>query len=255
MSFYERFVKLLFEQLRYIFLNYDENKNLKFESNEIEAILLHVFGFTAAEIQFIMLEIFRVDVRYKDGITFEDLCSIILDIYFIHILLMRRYTEFGKAGWKEIKINCEQFMNLVNGACYFITIKPFEEDLKAIFLDLDTDKDGFITLWEYVLFIRKYIGRDLSIEDVPPSPKKKPVKQIPESDHKDTEKNFVELIWGELKRLFDLYDGGSKGYLSEEEFKSFAVEVLNEKSDNELKYIFWNLFRLDEDSDMKIQFE
>jgi len=55
--------------------------------------------------------------------------------------------------------------------------------------------------------------------------------------------------------LFDKYGGDPKGFLNEEEFKTFAVEVLNEKSDTELKYIFWNLFRLDKNMDFNIEFE
>lgn len=43
--------------------------------------------------------------------------------------------------------------------CFFITIKPYLEDLKSIFEALDTDKDGFITLSQYIDFIRKYLGK------------------------------------------------------------------------------------------------
>lgn len=187
-----------------------------FEPNEIEAILLNVFGFNQREIQYIMLEIFRIDARYHENICFEDLCAIILDIYFVNIWLMRRYDDFGKAGWKERKINCQEFIILITDACSFVTIRPFEEDLKAIFADLDTDKDGYITIRQYIEFIRKHIGRGLGIEDLPASPKKEPKVEVkPPENNKEVELNFVEAIWGELKRLFDLYDKGNKGYLVE----------------------------------------
>lgn len=38
---------------------------------------------------------------------------------------------------------------------------------------------------------------------------------------------FIEAIWGELKKYFDKYDIGSKGYLNEAEVKAFVVEVLH----------------------------
>jgi Ca2+-binding EF-hand superfamily protein len=33
----------------------------------------------------------------------------------------------------------------------------------------------------------------------------------------------VEAIWGELKKYFDKYDQGAKGYLNENELKAFVV--------------------------------
>ena len=59
-------------------------------------------------------------------------------------------------------------------ACYFVNLKPFKEDLEAIFAELDTDKDGFITIQEYIDFIRKYLGRGLNMIEPPTieSPKK-----------------------------------------------------------------------------------
>jgi len=36
--------------------------------------------------------------------------------------------------------------------------KPDIGDLKEIFKILDTDSDGYITFWEYILFIKKYLG-------------------------------------------------------------------------------------------------
>lgn len=53
---------------------------------------------------------------------------------------------------------------------------------------------------------------------------------------------------------FDKYDSGSKGYLNESDLRSFVVDVLHEKSKRELDYIFWNIFRVDPNSDCKIEF-
>ena len=58
---------------------------------------------------------------------------------------------------------------------------------------------------------------------------------------------FIEVIWGELKTYFDKYDIGSKEFLNEKEVKAFVVEVLQETSQKELDYVFWNMFRIDPD--------
>ena len=51
---------------------------------------------------------------------------------------------------------------------------------------------------------------------------------------------------------FDRYDQGSKGYLIESELKSFVIEILRESSQRELDYVFWNLFRVDNDVNKKV---
>lgn len=66
---------------------------------------------------------------------------------------------------------------------------------------------------------------------------------------------FIELIWGELKKYFDKYDIGSKGYLNETELKAFVIEVLQETSQKELDYVFWNIFRVDPDGNKQVEFE
>lgn len=59
-------------------------------------------------------------------------------------------------------------------------------------------------------------------------------------------------MWDELKRYFDKYDQGAKGFLTNQELKAFVVEILNETTERELDYIFWNLFRVDMNYDKTI---
>lgn len=58
----------------------------------------------------------------------------------------------------------------------------------------------------------------------------------------------MAAIWDELKVYFDKYDQGKKGFLNEGELRSFVIEVLNETTERELNYVFWNLFRVDSDA-------
>ena len=59
----------------------------------------------------------------------------------------------------------------------------------------------------------------------------------------------------DFKKYFDKYDKGSKGYLNEAEIKAFVIEVLQETSQKELDYVFWNIFRVDPDGNKQIEFE
>ena len=99
------------------------------------------------------------------------------------------------------------------------------------------------------------MGRGLAI--VGESPKK--VKDQPKPSSvpgvSAEELAFIELIWAELKKYFDKYDKGAKGYLNEAEIKAFVIEVLQETSQKELDYVFWNIFRVDPDGNKQIEFE
>ncbi len=64
----------------------------------------------------------------------------------------------------------------------------------------------------------------------------------------------MAAIWDELKVYFDKYDQGKKGFLNEGELRSFVIEVLNETTERELNYVFWNLFRVDSDANKEVEF-
>lgn len=64
----------------------------------------------------------------------------------------------------------------------------------------------------------------------------------------------MNAIWDELKVYFDKYDQGKKTFLNEAELRAFVIEVLNETTERELNYVFWNLFRVDSNSNKEVDF-
>lgn len=161
LSALDRFLRLIFDQLRNIFSRYDYNKNMMFEENEIQAILHHVFGLNDTEVSYILLKFFNFKNRKDKSLTYDELVRILLEIYFIEIILKRRYKDVDSNEWKTRKINLAEFIELVLFACSFLKSKPSQQDLTEIFALLDTDKDGYITFAEYADFIRKYLGLGL----------------------------------------------------------------------------------------------
>lgn len=250
LSALDRFIRLLLDQLKNIFARYDFNKNMLFEEDEIEAILHHVFGLNETEISYVLLKFFNFANRNDKSLTFDELVKILLEIYFVEIILKRQYKDVQSDQWKTKRISLAQFIDLVLYACFFLRVKPTKEDLTEIFNFLDTDKDGFITFSQYVDFIRKYLGLGIQPEPVPVETKDsgKP------TDVSEEEWGFINAIWDELKAYFDRYDSGSKGYLNEDDLRRFVIEVLNENTQRELDYVFWNIFRVDPNSDRKTEF-
>lgn len=220
-----------------------------FEEDEIEAILHHVFGLNETEISYVLLKFFNFAKRNNKSLTFDELVKILLEIYFVEILLKRKYKDLQADQWKTRKINLKEFIELVLYACFFLRVKPTEADLTEIFNLLDTDKDGYITFSEYVDFIRKYLGLGIQPE---PVPEVKPDNTGDKpGDISNEEWAFINAIWDELKVYFDKYDSGSKGHLTEDDLRRFVIEVLQENTQRELDYIFWNLFRVDPNTDRK----
>lgn len=125
-------------------------------------------------------------------------------------------------------------------------MRPSREDLLAIFKELDTDGDGFITFQQYSDFIQKYLGNGL---DLSSSRYSSDLTGVSEK-----ELAFVQAIWDELKAYFVRYDTGKKGHLKESELRGFVIEVLQETTERELNYVFWNLSRVDTDSNKEVDF-
>jgi hypothetical protein len=193
------------------------------------------------------MSIYFTQLVVKGGLTPEELISIILTIYFTIIIFKRKYKSNDSALWNQQKIDEATFISLITDNSYFLQFKVPLEDLSTIFKALDTDHDGFITYKQYYDFISKYLGLGLDLDAY-----KKKDTQVNPNDISPEEDAFLTKIWDRLKQHFDNYDTGSKKYLNADDLKRFLKDQLNETSQRELDYVFWNLFRVDPDSNLQI---
>lgn len=142
----------------------------------------------------------------------------------------------------------EEFIILISDGCFFIKIVPSIEDLKEIFKQLDNKFLGFITFDQYTAFVKKSLGGSLEITETP-----KPV-----TSSKDLPKEEISMIcriWKKLREYFIKNDNGHKGVLNQEELVTFIKNVLNETSQREIDFVFWNLFRTNSSSNPEVTFE
>lgn len=159
---------------------------------------------------------------------------------------MRMHKNKRFARGKEHLISLHEFFELVESACYWMRNKPPKELLAEIFINLDTDKDEYITFEQYIMFIRNFLSkrRDNSIE----------WKRFIELESPKTKDEILYLdIWSDLKALYMHYVKGK--YLQESELEQLVRQVLHETTQAELEYIFWNMFRYDPNGDKNIEFE
>lgn len=67
-----------------------------FEEDEIEAIFYHVFGLNENEISYVLLKFFNFANRKNKSLTFDELVRILLEIYFVEIILKGNIKIFSQ---------------------------------------------------------------------------------------------------------------------------------------------------------------
>jgi Ca2+-binding EF-hand superfamily protein len=146
-----------------------------------------------------------MEARKDQSLAFEELVAILLQVYFVEILIKRRYQTNQTVEWKTRRISREEFILLITEGCFFIRLIPQRADLVIIFNMIDENKDGYISFQEYFNFIRKYLGNGYELPDVEENKSKK-MNNMNSSRHGNVPSNvsneeweFIQLIWGELK--------------------------------------------------------
>lgn len=164
-----------------------------------------VFEFSESERDFILFTFFRMEARKDQSLAFEELVAILLQVYFVEILIKRRYQTNQTVEWKTRRISREEFILLITEGCFFIRLIPQRADLAIIFNMIDENKDGYISFQEYFNFVRKYLGNGYELPDVEENKNKK-MNNMNSSRHGNVPSNvsneeweFIQLIWGELK--------------------------------------------------------
>jgi len=161
--------------------------------------------------------------RYRvgsGGLFMEmEIAGIFLEILFAEIALMRMHKNKQFARWKERLISLDEFLELMNQACFWMRNKPPRDLLLQIFKNLDTDNDGFITYEQWIMFIRNFLSkrRDNSIDW-----KRFIEKEAPKTKE---EKLYFE-IWSDLKALYYHYVKGK--FMHEDDLEVLVREVIHE---------------------------
>lgn len=84
-----------------------------------------------------------------------------MEVFFIEIVIKRKYKE----DTQGLRFSLQQFISLIRDNTFFLRFRPENDLLTQVFQIIDTNRDGWITLLEYMNFIRQYLGRGLTIVD------------------------------------------------------------------------------------------
>lgn len=144
----------------------------------------------------------------------------------------------------------------------------------VLFKGIDLNNDGFITALEFFKFIKIYLAGNVDIDDLlirvfdyalvkheekeqkKAKMKKELAKMIPLRRGQSKQvKEVVTQLYTDLKGIFDKYDMDHNEELDDSEFEALLRGLLKENSQQELDYIFWNMFRVDKKGKGTVEFE
>lgn len=137
--------------------NYDFNKDLKFQREEIVALLKDVFGETKIEIDYVVLNVSRYDQDGDGNVTYDELANFILEQHCGEITLQRLHKAKKLSKWEQRLMNLDEFSLLMRESFSFVNMKFRNSDLKEIFGNLDVKKEGWIPYNKYFQLIREYM--------------------------------------------------------------------------------------------------
>jgi hypothetical protein len=133
----------------------------------------------------------------------DDLRRIIIFLHVGLINLLRGHKAHRWAKWNEFKLSKQDFIDLVLAATEWTSLPADVTLLGLIFVNLDTDADGFITYTQYLEFIKSCLltKTNPALDDyinslfTKPIEQPKPVVKTGLSDDQQKAENFYSKIW------------------------------------------------------------
>jgi len=135
-----------------LLMNFDFNKNVQFEREEISDALTNMLQYGSTELNQTLDRLFRG--RSNNFISYDELNGSLLSIHFGDVWLKRQQGRVARPGY----LNLNEFTELVDQASHYLPVKLLPLQLEYIFNELDTNDDGLISHGEYSEFIRRSLG-------------------------------------------------------------------------------------------------
>jgi|JI61114C2RNA_FD_contig_81_62295_length_1717_multi_2_in_0_out_0_1 hypothetical protein len=133
-------------------MDYDSNRNVQFEREEISDALSIMLGYNQSELSQTLDQLFRS--RSSNFLSYDEFNGNLLAIHYGEVWLKRQQNRFARYGY----LNLTEFIELVQQASHYLPVKLLPIQLEHIFNELDTNNDDFISTSEYTDFIRRSLG-------------------------------------------------------------------------------------------------
>lgn len=141
----------------------------------------------------------------------------------------------------ERRMNLHEFTILMNNAFAFLGVTVNDEGCKAIFLEADTNHDGYLSYEEYFA-----IQKEILII--------KPEPIVDPNQATEWISLLRQYLWAQCRRIYDLYDKDHNQKLDVKEFGNILKAIMSEYSDADIIDMITRSFKLNFSADGYLRF-
>lgn len=266
------FAELIRKQIKAIIKRIDLNESFEKNKDSLSILLYEIFEKSSGEVEFAIRNTLKYKKALGECLTYDELVGFLIEIQFGELSLDAFKSKKNLFG-TNFKINLEDFISLITDSCYYLGLDPLREELETLFKGIDKNEDGFISVHEFLKFVKIYLAGNVDVDDLlirvfeyalvkheeketkKIKMKKELAKMIPLRRGQSKQvKEVVTQLYTDLKLIFDKYDHNNDEALDDKELEGLLRGVLKENSQQELDYIFWNMFRIDKKGKGAIEF-
>lgn len=144
----------LWETLRILYNNFDYNGNGQLEISEIIALVREILKLSSQkDIDYILFDLFNLGNR--GYINFTEFCP-----YFVeHVGNLGLSLLVSRNPSARRLLNRDQFIQLFRSSFAFLNVSRIQDELLwGFFAVIDTDRDGYITFEQYILWLKDFLS-------------------------------------------------------------------------------------------------
>lgn len=137
---------------------FDKNHNRLLEENEIIDLLVTLLNESETEIRYVIRNVFRYDRNNDWKVTFEEMADFLLEVHCGEMAIQRLHLrDVYRQGSRRV-MDVQEFIVTLIDALKYLRATASESELRQLFTEIDTDRDGLITYKEYFEFLKLYFG-------------------------------------------------------------------------------------------------
>lgn len=224
----------LWSKLKVVFANYIKGDD-EIDIKTVESIIVDVLHEESQnEIDYVMKNIFRLDVDGSGSVSFVELGNFLFKRHCGEMSLQRDHRAGKMTLGKDRKMTLEEFQRLINSAYKFLGIECPKDVAEYIFKSVDKDNDGLITYVEYFKVIEIYVCKGNAPEPKP----------VPEPTGPERHSKLRIHIWNCLRRLYDAYVQGRCLEASDAELRELLFAIVGKLSLAEISFLSSGLLQL-----------
>jgi Ca2+-binding EF-hand superfamily protein len=255
------------QQALRILLGFDANANKIVDSEEIREILRILLKENSLEIDYVLVNFFRY-THGRKSVTFEEFVEFFLGLHCTELTIQRLHREGAFSRGDERIISEAEFIRALVLALSAIKYTASEGDIRQLFRDINTSRNGWISYQSFFEALKEYFGYKLesnlviyrrtsfinnstvvAVKQAAPRPVQ--VVAEPKQEIQDEFGSWIRTI---TISILSRYDFNKNYEFERDEIIAILRDVFNE-SPTEIDYVLLNMFRYDTNGDKSVSYD